>query len=110
MPAKASTHRLKPDVQAGLEFLSKALHRPKNKLMNEAVELFVREKSRELEQTMEVTLRALRAYREKDPHFERAMGDFVAAEAVGAGHDPLNGQVVPAAGTVQSEIRNLLHA
>lgn len=110
MSAKASTHRLKPDLQAGLEFLSKALHRPKNKLMNEAVELFVREKSRELEQNLEVTLRALRAYRKKDPHFEKAIGDFVDAEAIGSGQDPLNGHMVAAAGTVQSELRNLLHA
>lgn len=108
--AKASTHRLKPEVQAGLDNLSKVLHRPKNKLMNEAVHLYVRQRSRELEQEMETTLKALRAYRKKDPDFENAIDDLVAAEVSQAGRDPLEGQIIAPAGAVQSEIRNLLHA
>lgn len=108
--AKASTHRLKPEVQAGLDNLSKALRRPKNKLMNEAVHLYVQQRSRELEQEMETTLKALRAYRKKDPDFEKAIDDFVAAEVSQAGRDPSEGQIIVPAGAVQSEIRNLLHA
>ena len=109
---KASTHRLKPEVQAGLDNLSKLLRRPKNKLMNEAVHLYVKQRSRELEREMETTLKALRVYRKKDPDFEKAIDAFVAAEVSQAGKDPLEGQMIaPAtAGAVQAEIRNLLHA
>jgi predicted transcriptional regulator len=108
--ATASTHRLKPDVQAGLDYLSKALHRPKNKLMNEAVHLYVQQKSRELEQQMEATLEAIRAYGAKDPDFEKAIDEFVDAEASLARKDPAEGRIIAPAGEVQSEIRNLLHA
>ena len=61
--ARASTHRLKSEVQVGLDNLSKALRRPKNKLINEAVHAYVQQKSREVEQEMEASLRALRTYR-----------------------------------------------
>jgi len=108
--AKASTHRLRPDVQAGLDNLSKALHRPKNKLMNEAVHLYVQQRNRKLELEMVATLKALRAYRKEDPDFEKAIDDFVAAEVSQAGKDPSEGQIIAPAGAVQSEIRNLLHA
>lgn len=107
---KASTHRLKPEVQAGLDHLSKVLRRPKNKLMNEAVHLYVQQRSCELEQQMETTLKALRAYRKRDPDFEKAIDDFVAAEVSQAGRDPLDGQIIAPGGAVQTEIRNLLHA
>jgi hypothetical protein len=90
--------------------LSKALRRPKNKLMNEAVHLFVQQRSRELEQEMEATLQALRAYRKKDPDFEKAIDDFVDAEASQGGRDPSEGRIIAPPGAVQSEIRRLLHA
>lgn len=108
--ARASTHRLTSEVQAGLDNLSRALRRPKNKLMNEAVHLYVQQKSREVEQEMEATLKALRTYRKRDPDFEKAIDDFVAAEVSQAGRDPLAGHIIAPVGAVQSEIRNLLHA
>ena len=75
--ARASTHRLKSEVQVGLDNLSKALRRPKNKLINEAVHVYVQQKSREVEQEMEASLRALRSYRKRDPDFEKVIDDFV---------------------------------
>ena len=108
--ARASTHRLKSEVQAGLDNLSKALRRPKNKLINEAVHVYVQQKSREVEQEMEASLRALRTYRKRDPDFEKVIDDFVAAEVSQAGRDPLEGQIIAPVGAVQSEIRNLRHA
>ncbi len=110
MATKASTHRLKPDVQAGLSLLSRVLRRPKNKLINEAVARYVQEKSLEMEKTTEATLRALRAYRKKDPNFEKALGKFAEAEAAHAGEDPIEGRIARPAGAVQSELRSVLHA
>ncbi len=110
MARKASTHRLDPDVQAGLNHLSKVLHRPKNKLMNEAVKRFVQERSGLLVHEMEATIRSLKAYRRRDPDFERAMEDFVSDEATHAGKDSLEGRPIAVSGAVQAEIRSLLHA
>ena len=107
MPRKASTHRLEPDVQAGLNHLSKVLHRPKNKLMNEAVSRFVQERSIQLVQEMEGVINSLKKYQRSDPDFERAIERLVNEEVAQAGADPLEGRP---AGAVQAEIRGLLHA
>jgi hypothetical protein len=107
MPRKASTHRLEPDVQAGLNHLSKVLHRPKNKLMNEAVSRFVQERSIQLVQEMEGVINSLKKYQRSDPDFERAIERLVNDEVAQAGADPLEGRP---AGAVQAEIRGLLHA
>ena len=107
MPRKASTHRLEPDVQAGLNHLSKVLHRPKNKLMNEAVSRFVQERSIQLVQEMESVINSLKEYQRNDPDFERAIERLVNDEVAQAGADPLEGRP---AGAVQAEIRGLLHA
>jgi predicted DNA-binding protein len=107
MPRKASTHRLEPDVQAGLNYLSKVLHRPKNKLMNEAVSRFVQERSIQLVQEMEGVINSLKEYQRSDPDFERAIERLVNDEVAQAGADPLEGRP---AGAVQAEIRGLLHA
>ena len=70
MPApKASTLRLDPEVQSALDQLSQVLHRPKNRLINEAVKLYVQEESRKLEKDLEATLKALRASRQGDSGF-----------------------------------------
>ena len=107
MPRKASTHRLEPDVQAGLNHLSKVLHRPKNKLMNEAVSRFVQERSIQLVQEMEGVINSLKKYQRSDPDFERAIERLVNDEVAQAGADLLEGRP---AGAVQAEIRGLLHA
>jgi hypothetical protein len=120
MAAKASTFRIEPTVQAGLENLSRVLKRPMNQLVNEAVKDFVRRRSREVERNLESTLASLRAYRERDPDFERAIAAFARAEARYGKEDSAEGEVVvgklvdgqlvdePASGPVQTEIRQLL--
>ena len=110
MASKASTHRLEPAVQAALDILSTVLKRPKNRLINEAVKLYVQQKSREVEQELEGTLRALRAYRRKDPAFKKAIKEFIEAEAKFAGGDPAEGRQIGVKGNVQSQIRRKLHA
>jgi hypothetical protein len=120
MAAKASTFRIEPNVQAGLENLSRVLKRPMNQLVNEAVKDYVRRRNREVERNLESTLASLRAYRERDPDFEQAITAFAKAEARYGKEDPAEGEVVvgklvngqlvdePASGPVQTEIRQLL--
>lgn len=108
MSRKASTHRFDPDVQAALDHLSKVLNRPKNRLINEAVKLYVWQRSQEMERELAATMEALRAYRKKDPNFEEAIANFVSAEAEFA--DPVEGHPASSRGPVRSEIQHLLHA
>ena len=110
MHAKASTHRLEPDVQAALDRLSQILGRPKNRLINEAVRWFVQQRSREEEEGLEATLKALRELRRSDPDFDQAISAVVREEAGVGRRDPFEGQVVAPAGSRQQEIRRLLHA
>lgn len=110
MPVKASTHRFDPEVQEALSHLSKALGTPKNRLINEAVKLYVEQRSMEVEKELEASLTALRAYRRKDPNFEKSMAAFVNAETQMAGADPLEGRIISSENSVRSEIQHLLHA
>lgn len=105
MSRRASTHRLDSEVQEALDHLSKVLHRPKNRLINEAVKFYVQHRSREAEQELETTLEALRQYRQRDPDFENSIDAFVTAEATEA--DPADGSPT-GANFVQAEIRHLL--
>ena len=92
MARKASTHRLDPEVQAALDHLSKILRRPKNRLINEVVRLYVQQRSQEVERELEATLNALRAYRLSHLDFEEAIDAFVNAEAQSASNDPVEGR------------------
>ena len=94
MAAKASTFRIEPTVQAGLETLSRVLKRPMNQLVNEAVKDYVRRRSREVERNLESTLASLRVYREGDPDFEQATAAFARAEARYEKEDPAEGEAV----------------
>jgi predicted transcriptional regulator len=119
MIRKATTVRLEPTLQEGLEQLSKVLRRPMNQLVNEALQDFVSRRSQEVEQELASTLASLRAYRRRDPRFKRAIAAAAKAEALYGDQDPVEGTVVigelvdgqrsEPAGPVQSEIRQLLH-
>ena len=110
MAVKASTHRFDPEVQTALAHLSKVLKQPKNRLINEAVKLYVQQRSQELEEQLEATLKALRSYRRKEPDFEKAIDSFVKAEARFGGSDPVEGTRVTSDGSIRAEIHHLLHA
>ncbi|MDD5200953.1 MAG: hypothetical protein PHC88_14255 [Terrimicrobiaceae bacterium] len=107
---KASTHRLDSDVQEGLDRLSELLGTPKNKLFNEAVRSYVEQRSLQMEQELESTLKALRSYRKKDRRFAGAIADFVGAEAELGGREGLEGRLSGEPGPVQSAVLDLLHA
>src|SRR4051794_28644737 len=103
MAGKATTYRIDPVVQAGLSMLSRVLGRPQNQLVNEAVRDFVARRSQEVEKDLEATLEALRAYRESDPDFERAIADYVDAEA-SLKEDPAEGQGAEGMGPAQKRV------
>lgn len=56
---KASTFRLNEEVQAGLDLISKLQHRPKNKLVNEAVAEYVTRHSVQAEEELQDTIQRL---------------------------------------------------
>lgn len=108
MTGKATTYRIDPAVQTGLSLLSKVLGRPQNQLVNEAIRDFVARRSKEVESDLEATLASLRAYRQSDPNFERALADYVDAEA-SLKEDPAEGQRVGDVGPAQARMLELLN-
>jgi predicted transcriptional regulator len=108
MPRKATTYRIDPIVQAGLSELSKVLGRPQNQLVNEAVRDFVARRVKQVEVELEATLESLRAYRKSDPNFDRAIADYVDAEA-SLQEDPVEGQRAGDLGLAQTRILELLN-
>ncbi len=72
-----------------MSHLSKILKQPKNRLINEAVKLYVQQRSQEEERKLEATLSALRSYRRRDPDFKKVIDVFVNAEAQLSIDDPM---------------------
>ncbi len=125
MSRKATTVRIDPFAQAALENLSQVLKRPMNQLVNEAVKDYVERRSKEVERDLEATLTNLRAYRQRDPHFDETIAAFVDAEARLGKEDPAEGKVIigklvngqlveeraiEGASPLQAAIRRLLNA
>lgn len=107
---KASTFRLHEDLQAGLELISQLQHRPKNKLVNEAVAEYVTRHALQAEDQLQAVLRSLRSYQKSDPNFSSALAAFAEAEATHGNDDPMEGQPVSSVGPVTQKLRQLLHA
>jgi len=110
------TLRIDAEERAALESLSKIEGRPVNQLLNEAIKGFLSRRGPK-ELNLEATLARLRAYRERDPGFQRAIASFVESE--GTLVDPLEGELIEGqfidgqlapAGPAQSRIRELLNA
>lgn len=112
-PRAATTFRIEPRTMGGLEKLGALLHRPLNKLANEALQEYVERRMAELEGDLAATLNDLRAYRQSDPNFDRSLKEFVKAE-ISEGPDPLEGTVVMESdidrlGPSQQKIQKLLN-
>ena len=90
---KRVAYTLRDDAakRAALENLSKIERRPINQLLNDAISMYVSRRGRK-ERSLEENLESLRAYRKRDPGFQRAMEEFVEAEATL--DDPLEGEPV----------------
>jgi hypothetical protein len=105
------TLRIDPEERAALEDLSKIEGRPVNQLLNEAIKSFLTRRGPR-ERSLEANLARLRAYRESDPEFQRAVAAFVESEA--SLDDPVEGQIlnseIESIGPAQSRIRDLLGA
>ena len=114
MARVAFTLRIDAEERAALENLSRIEGRPVNQLLNEAIRSFlIRRGPKEV--SLEANLARLRAYRERDPKFQRAIEAFVEAEA--SLPDPLEGEPVEgqlvdgrfeAKGPAQNRIREML--
>lgn len=108
---KASTFRLHEDVQAGLDLISQLQHRPKNKLVNEAVAEYVTRHSMQTEEALHYALARLKAYQRTDPGFEQAIEAFVDAEVShNTREDPMEGEIAPSSGPVSDTLRQLIDA
>src|SRR5712692_1489124 len=110
------TLRIDAEERAALENLSKVEGRLINPLLNESIKSYLSRRGRK-ERSLEANLAGLRAYRKQDPGFQRAIAEFVEAEA--SLEDPLEGEPIEGrfvegqlktAGPVQSKIRELLGA
>lgn len=101
---KAMTLRLDESLQRSLDQFSELVGKPKNRLVNEAVRMFLEQKISETERDLESTLEALKACRIRDPQFENAIRSFAEAEAAHSADDPFQER-----GPVSEEIRGLLH-
>lgn len=104
----ATTFRIDAVVRDGLARLSELQHQSLNQLANQAIREFVARRIVEVEDDLESTLADLRAYRKRDPDFERAIARFIDAEATAKG-DPAEGQVVTRVGPTQSMVLDLLN-
>jgi predicted transcriptional regulator len=108
MERKATTFRIDPQVRAGLFKLSALLHRPANQLANDALKEYVDRRIAEVEDDLESTLEDLRAYRKRDPNFERAIAEVAEAEAA-ITDDPAEGKVIEPIGPTRKRVLGLLN-
>lgn len=86
------------------------LKQPMNRLVNEAVRIYVAQRTSEIEGNLQQVLDRLRAYRRADPQFKQAIAEFAEAEAAYGATDPVDGRVVPAPGKgpAQTMVQELL--
>jgi len=108
---RATTFRLHQDVQAGLDLISQLQHRPKNKLVNEAVAEYVTRHAVQADEALKDVLKNLKSYQKADPDFAHAIDSCVDAEAsYGKHEDPAEGQPTPSASPVTERLRQLINA
>ena len=111
LKAKATTVRIEPRLQRGLELVQKIEKKPINKLINQAIAEMVDGMTAKIEGRLDDLLAQIKAYRRKDPNFDAAIAAFVDAEAKLAGDDPAEGSVERRsgkAGPAQAMVRELL--
>ena len=110
---KATTLRLAPHLQLGLELLQGVSRQPINKMVNEAVEWLIERRTAEVESRLGRMLDQIKAYKEKDPDFESAMKRVVDAELGLLGKDPAEGVAFTMepeeVGASRTMVRNLLN-
>ena len=88
---KARTLRLEPIYEVGLGILKGVLHKPVNKMVNEAVAEYIKKSTAQVEAEMGSVLTRLEAYRRADPTFHQDRDAFITAEAEFGASDPMEG-------------------
>ncbi|MEP7300159.1 MAG: hypothetical protein ABI699_01415 [Caldimonas sp.] len=88
---KARTLRLEPIYEVGLGILKGVLHKPVNKMVNEAVAEYIKKSTAQVEAEMGSVLTQLKAYRRADPTFQQDKEAFISAEAEFGASDPMEG-------------------
>jgi hypothetical protein len=105
----ATTVRLKPETRRGLELLQDALGVTMNRLMNDALALFVSTRTAMLQSDLEASLARIKRYRKSHPGFSTDFEEIAKAEITHRGEDPFEG--VPyrdAAGPAVSMVRRVI--
>jgi len=92
MDRAAFTVRFSPDLHEELSLLSELEGASMNKMITQAVQLFVRQRRQANTMSLEATLEKLHRYAESDPGYERAIQEFVKAELTCP--DPAEGVIV----------------
>lgn len=105
---KATTFRLDPLLQEGLVLLQAVLKKPLNRLVNEAVRGFIQKRTAEVESDLQQVLTRVKVYRRSDPKFEKAIAQFVDAEARFGSEDPAEGRAEASAGPAQAMVHKYL--
>jgi|SRR5579864_1906308 len=96
--------RIDPEQLKALENISKIQGLTVNELLRDAIKNYLNRRDRS---SLERTMSALRAYRQKNPGFKKAIDEFVEAEAIL--NDPLeSGLMQEQLGPVQRKIRDIL--
>lgn len=108
MNRRATTVRLDPVLQEGLALLQGVDKKPLNRLVNEAIRDYLEKRGAAVEAELQQILSRVRAYRRADPNYQRAIAEFVAAEAALGAGDPVEGRAEPAAGPAQRMVQALL--
>jgi hypothetical protein len=88
---KPRTLRLEPIYEVGLGILKGVLHKPVNKMVNEAVAEYIKKSTAQVETEMGSVLIQLKAYRRADPTFQQDKDAFISAEAEFGASDPIEG-------------------
>jgi len=78
-----------------------------NTLVTEAVEVYLQRRNLEVERDLQATLKSLRTYRQRDPHFKKAIASFIDAEA--SLKDPFESTLTKDDSPVRAELHRLLH-
>jgi hypothetical protein len=80
--AKVTPIRFDPVLRHGLEMLRRTLRTPMNKLVNQAVDDFLKRRTAEVETDLTALLNDIKEYRKQDPNFEKVIRDTARSEAL----------------------------
>jgi|EndMetStandDraft_8_1072994.scaffolds.fasta_scaffold360058_2 hypothetical protein len=79
---KVTPIRFDPVLRHGLEMLGRTLRTPMNKLVNQAVDDFLRRRTAEVETDLTALLNDIKEYRKKDPDLKKVVRRTAESEAL----------------------------